>query len=172
MKPRLILPFGIRPVIQNHNGEHLAAMARLDILAGMIATLRAMPEAAFDDVAQQPAMTPGLALAVEAMGILSALMTLCSAEADQLMQDDPNHFSLDSNVAQAMPLLLWMTHGIHQTIRKSVGIPAAGTKTVIFLTQNRHTLDRVCSAVDVMMHLVRQRFPGAVPTPTSDALVH
>ena len=168
----LILPVHLRPVIQNFNGQHIACLAQLDMIAGLVATVRQLPESVFERPDEQPVITPGLGLAIEAMGVLSAMLTLCSAEADMLMQENPGTFSIDGMVAQGVPLLLWITHGIHRTIRASVGIPAANTVTVIALAQNRHTLDRVCAAVDTMIHHLRQRFPHAVPIPKPNLLIN
>lgn len=161
----LILPVGLRPIIQNFNETHLRFLTRLDMITGLIASLRAMPLDQFGTPTMMPVLTMHLGTAVEVLGILSACMTLQSAEADQLMQESPGTFSIDGAVAQAMPLLLWVSHGITTTVRASVGVIRPATPVLIGLTQNRHTLERTCDAVETMLAQLRQRFPGQIPTP-------
>lgn len=163
----LILPTHLRPIVQSFNETHLSCMAHLGLIETLVAALRAMPEDQFGRADMMPVITPPIGLAIGAMGVLTAMMTLCSAEADMLMQDNPGTFSIDGAVAQSVPLLLWITHGINLTMRAAQAIPPASTICIVALSQNRHTVERVCASVELMIGTLRQRFPGSVPLITA-----
>lgn len=164
----LILPGHLRPVFQSYTEQHIRALSRLALLEDLTRTVRAMPRDHFDNPQHQPVLSTPLGVAIEVTGLLSAVLTLQSADAEIGMQEQPDNFHMDEGVAKAMPMLLWLTHGIHTTIKQGPGVPAPGTMVTVLLPQSRHRLETVCDAVRDVCLDVRAGFTVITDIPNPE----